>query len=245
MRPGDLTSCYARAYASSLARFLLGDSFHPGGAALTYRLAAALGVGPGCLVADVACGPGRSAIRVAERTGCDVVGIDLEPPQGTPHPRVRFLRGDAAALPLADASVDGVLCECALCTFPDKSAAAAEMARVLRRGGRLALSDMTADPDRLPAELRTTHAWVACIAGARPLPEIAALLEDAGLAVEATERHDRALAALLDGIDGRLRALRMLGETVPVAAGRELVAAARAALEEGALGYGSLIARKP
>jgi SAM-dependent methyltransferase len=244
LAPEELKACCSSAYASAAARFLLGDSFHPGGAALTHRLAAALGVGPGSVVADVACGPGTSAIRLAEETGCEVVGIDLEPPSDSGHPRVRFVRGDAEALPLPDGSVDGVLCECALCTFPDKAAAAREIVRVLRPGGRLALSDVTAVRERLPAELTTLEARVACIADARPLEEIAALFEDAGLTVETIEHHDEALAALLERVDSRLRLVGMLDQVLPVARGRELVAAARAALAGGALGYASLVARK-
>ena len=241
----ELKACCASVYASAVARFLLGDSFHPGGAALTYRLATALAVGPGSVVADVGCGPGTSAVRVAEETGCDVVGIDLQPPDGTGHPRVRFVHGDAEALPLADGSVDGVLCECALCTVPDKAAAASEIARVLRPGARLALSDVIAVPERLPPELTTLQAWVACIGDARPLEEIALLFEQAGLAVEATERHDEALAALLDRIDGRLHLGEMLAQAVPTSRARELVAAARSVLEAGSLGYAVVIGRKP
>jgi hypothetical protein len=159
--------------------------------------------------------------------------------------RVRFLQGDAEALPIAEENVDGVLCECALCTFPDKGTAAREIARVLRPGARLALSDVTAVPERLPPELTTLQAWVACVADARPLEEIATLLEQAGLEVEATERHDAALGVLLERVDGRLRLARMLEALAPIARGRELVAAAQAALAAGSLGYGVVIARKP
>ena len=80
-------------------------------------------MGAGDTVVDVACGPGSSALQLALETGCDVIGIDLSPPQEPPSdPRARFLTGDAEALPLAEASVDG-----ALCTFPDKPTAAAEL----------------------------------------------------------------------------------------------------------------------
>jgi arsenite methyltransferase len=245
LAPEELKACCAGAYASVAARFLLGESFHPGGRRLTSRLAQALHVGPGSLVADVACGPGASAFQLADETRCDVVGIDLAPPATSEHPRVRFIRGDAEALPLADESVDGVLCECALCTFPDKPAAAREIARILRRGGRLALSDVTADPHRLPEQLTTVQAWVACIADARPLEDIAALLDEAGLTVEETLRHDDALATMLDRIEGRLQLVGLLDGIAPVVRGRELVAAARTALTDGSLGYASVVARKP
>lgn len=253
LAPEEVKTCCAAAYASAAARFLLGDSFHPGGPALTSRLAQALRVGPGQTVVDVASGPGTSAIQLARETGCDVVGVELsaesvraatqvaqEAGLGT---RVRFLQGDAEALPLADGSADGALCECALCTFPDKQAAAGELARVLRSGGRVAISDITARTAELPAELTSLQAWVACIADARPLEEIAALLEQAGLAIELVEPHDEALAVMLARVRARLRLARFLS---PDAArrGLELVDAARAALDQGVLGYGIVVARR-
>lgn len=256
--PEEVKSCCASAYSSSAARWLLGDSFHPGGAQLTSRLARALRVGTGELVVDVASGPGTSALQVARDTGCEVIGVDLAAESVAAATRtaakaglsgrVRFVQGDAEALPLADETVDGALCECALCTFPDKPTAAREFARVLRPGSRLVISDITALSHELPRELTSLLAWVACIADARPLEEIASLLEDGGLVVDTTERHDHALAAMLDRIDSRLRFARLLGASLMggrVAEGRELVAAAQDALARGLLGYAVVIAHRP
>ena len=239
----EIKACCAAAYASTAARFLLGDSFHPGGAGLTSRLGRALRVGPGDLVVDVACGPGTSALQLARETGCQMIGIDLAPPAASDDPRVSFVRGDAEALPLDDESVDGALCECALCTFPDKPVAARELARVLRPRARLALSDLTACAGQLPESLISLQAWVACIADARPLDGIAALLEQAGLVVEQTEAHDDALASLLDRIEARLQVAASL-RAPEVALGRELLSEARHALDRGVLGYGVVIARR-
>lgn len=244
LAPEEIKACCASAYASAAARFLLGDSFHSGGAALTSRLVQALQVGPGDLVVDVACGPGTSAHQLARESGCQVIGVDLAPPAPSADPRVRFLHGDAEALPLADSSVDGALCECALCTFPDKTTAAAELARVLRPGARLALSDLTARRDELPPSLASLQAWVACVADARPLDAIAALLERAGLVVEATESHDDALAAFLDRIEPRLQVATILAAEA-AARGRRLLSEIRGARDSGALGYGVVIARRP
>lgn len=187
-----------------------------------------------------------------------MVGVDLSPTSVAAAARaandvglierVRFLQGDAEALPLPDASMDGALCECALCTFPDKEAAARELVLVLRPGGRLALADMTAELARLPPELTGLQAWIACIADARLLAELAALLGGAGLIVEQAERHDEALERLLERIDERLRVARLLGAAFvdgAVARGRYLVAAAQAALARGDLGYGLIVARRP
>jgi len=257
----EVKACCGAAYASPAARWLLGPSFHPGGAALTSRLIEALGVGSGATAVDIASGPGTSSIQLARETGCSVIGVDISPASIAAARRaaeeagldgqVRFVVGDAEALPLADESVDGILCECALCTFPDKAAAAREMARVLRRGGRVALSDMTAARDRLPPELTTLPGWIACLGGARPLEEIVAQLAAAGLVVEETERRTEALAELIERVDARLRAARVMEHGLPdslrdgIGRGLELAAAARAAVEAGSLGYGVVLARRP
>lgn len=252
--PDEVKACCAALYGSEAARYLLGDSLHPGGPELTTRLVDALGVGPGSVVVDVASGLGTSAILLAQRTGCDVVGVDLSRESvevareaaelAALASAVRFVEGDAEALPLEEESADGVLCECAFCTFPTKEAAAREVARVLRPGGVLTLSDVTAERDRLPAELCSLEACVACLGDARPLEEIAGLVRDAGLAVELTERHDEALASMAERVEARLRVARMVfGELIdPVL---ELARLARRAVAEGSLGYAVVIARKP
>lgn len=258
--PADVKACCANAYAGEAARWLLGERFHPGGAALTSRLAAALRVGPGRLVIDIASGRGASTLQVARETGCEVIGAELSPAsveiaQGAAQQagladRARFVEADAEALPFDDAIADGVICECALCTFPDKRRAVAEIARVLKPGGMLALSDMVAERERLPDELRTLEAWVSCFADARPLGELEAMLAEAGLLPALAERHDDALATLLERVDARLRAARVLGAGAPasllanVQRGLDLVAGARRALAEGALGYGVVVARR-
>jgi arsenite methyltransferase len=255
----DLTACCAAAYASPVAAWLLGTRFHPGGAALTERLIGALAVGPGDTVADVACGLGESSLQVARATGARAIGVDLSSDSIAAARRaaeraglegsVEFLVADAEALPLEAGAVDGVLCECSLCTFPDKERAAAELARVLKPGGRLALADMIAEQARLPASLRTLNGWVACLADARPLPRLVELLGAAGLPVEVVERHDDALARLLDRVDARLRLARAglasRGDSGLIEHGIELVATAQECLELGILGYAMVVARRP
>ena len=254
---GDVRTCCATAYASEAARYLLGDSFHPGGLELTSDLVRALRVSASAVVADVASGPGSSARLAARQLGCAVVGLDLSPESARAAQegalredvadRVHFVAADAERLPLPDASVDGVLCECALCLFGDKERAMREIVRVLRPGARLALSDVTASPDRLPSRLRQLDAHVACLAHASPLADIAALAEGAGMIVETVESRDGAAHAMLDQIDARLRVARLF-VAGPLAdrleTGRELLAAARTALREGTLGYGVVIARR-
>jgi arsenite methyltransferase len=254
----EIKACCASAYASPAARYLLGESFHPGGAELTSELGRSLQLAPGAVVADVGSGPGTSAVQLARETDCRVVGVELAPASVAEArqraaaagvaARVEFLQGDAEALPFPDASTDGVVSECAFCTFPDKSAAAREFARVLRPGGRFALSDMTAAQERLPNELRSLSAWVACIGGAERLDTLVRLLEEAGLVIERAEQRDGSLAELLERIEARLRAARIValpGLDSQIGRGLQLAGAARAALTRGELGYAVILGHRP
>ena len=92
---------------------------------------------------DAGCGTGRHARRLVD-LGHDVVGVDLTPEMIDRArgrvPEARFLEGDLRALPLPDAAFDLVVCGLALAHLPDLSPAVAELARVLRPGGRLLVS---------------------------------------------------------------------------------------------------------
>jgi arsenite methyltransferase len=153
-------ACCAAAYGSDAVALLLGDSYDPGGLALTRRLAGALGLSPGDRVLDVASGRGATALLLAREYGLQVQGVDLSAAnvalaEGAARAagladRVSFLRGDAEQLPHGDGLFDAVMCECAFGTFPDKPTAAAELARVLRPGARVGITDVTANPARLP-----------------------------------------------------------------------------------------------
>src|SRR5258708_39802803 len=146
---------------------------------LTERLGVLLGLDAQSRVLDLAAGRGTSALHLAREFGCQVIGVDYSArnvalaqeaaaAQGLAG-RVQFARADAEHLnTLADASFDAVVCECAFCTFPNKQAAAAEIARVLVPGGHLGLSDLTRSGP-LPPELDGLLAWIACIADALPI----------------------------------------------------------------------------
>lgn len=106
-------------------------------------LADLLALGPGRPVLDVGCGPGRHA-RALEARGVDVVGVDLSLPFLQAAGPGRWVRADARRLPVATAAVDHAICLCqggfGLLGGDDESVAMAELARVLRPGGRLVLS---------------------------------------------------------------------------------------------------------
>jgi arsenite methyltransferase len=103
---------------------------------------------------------------------------------------VEFLRGDMEAIPLPDASVDVVISNCVINLAADKGRVLAEAARVLRPGGRLAITDVVADPDMDPATRADIQAYTGCIAGALTEADFRATLAAAGLAeIELRETH--------------------------------------------------------
>jgi arsenite methyltransferase len=258
--PETLKQCCAAAYDHDAVRILVGDALHPGGAQLTERLGRILNVGSVTRVLDVAAGRGDGALELAARFGCEVVGLDYgqrnveaakyRAGERGLADRVSFYCGDAERLPFADASFDAIVCECALCTFPDKPAAVAEFARVLKSGGRVGISDLTRSGP-LPRELEGVAAWIACIADARPLDEYRALLADAGLAVGVTEEHDSALVDFVEAIRSRLFATEiMVGlkkvelPGIDLAMVKDIVRHVYAAAKSGTLGYAIVAAAK-
>jgi SAM-dependent methyltransferase len=100
---------------------------------------------PPCRVLDAACGTGRHSAWLAAR-GHELVGVDASPAMlaraRAKVPRGRFEQGDLTALPLPDGSVDAALCALALVHLPDLRPAIAELARVVRPGGRIVISDV-------------------------------------------------------------------------------------------------------
>lgn len=258
----EVKLCCAAAYQSDWARLLLGDAFHPGGLALTRRMAEALDLRPGMRVLDVASGAGTSAVFLARTFGCQVLGVDYGAESvraareatkaaGVAH-LARFEQGDAERLPVPDGSFDAVICECAFCTFPDKSTAAVELARVLRPGGRVGLSDLTRQVEVIPTELRGLLAWIACIADAQPVDDYVRYLTEAGLHVTTVERQDDALAELVHDIRGKLLGAELLLKLRRIdlpgadfAQARTLARAAADAVRTHQFGYALLLAEKP
>ena len=165
--------------------------------------------------------------------------------------RVNFRSGDAERLPFPDTSFDAVICECAFCTFPDKTAAAREFARVLRGGGGIGLSYLTRGPV-LPEELSGLLAWVARIADARPVDTYVRYLCDAGFLVERVEPHDEALLEMVNQVRTKLlgaeimvglKRLELPG--VDFTAAKEMARSASSASQQGSVGYTILHASKP
>jgi arsenite methyltransferase len=103
---------------------------------------------------------------------------------------VEFVKGYIEAMPLADASVDVVISNCVINLSADKPAVLREASRVLRPGGRFAVSDVIADDDMDEVTRADMAKWTGCIAGALTRSEFERALAAAGLeSVEITETH--------------------------------------------------------
>jgi arsenite methyltransferase len=103
---------------------------------------------------------------------------------------VEFRKGTIEALPLADASVDVVISNCVVNLASDKAAVFAEIARVLRPGGRMGISDVVADDLLTPEQRAERGSYVGCIAGALSFREFRAGLRAVGLEdVEVVPTH--------------------------------------------------------
>ncbi len=131
----------------------------------------ALALPPGALVLDLACGTGDLS-RLAARRGYRVLGADLsEGMLAANRSGVPVVQARAEHLPLADGSIDGLVCGYALRNFTELGAALAEMARVLRPGGRVALLEVASPP---PGPMRAGFTlWFE-----RVVPRLGGLLSD-------------------------------------------------------------------
>jgi arsenite methyltransferase len=114
---------------------------------------------------------------------------------------VEFVKGFIEDIPLPDASVDVIVSNCVLNLSGDKAKVLAEAARVLRPGGRFAISDVIADPDMDDATRADMAAYTGCIAGALTEEEFRAGLEAAGFTdveIRSTHRvHEHAQSAIV------------------------------------------------
>src|SRR5258708_2474379 len=257
----QVKQCCANLYESDLARFLLGDSFHPGGLQLTGQLGRMLGLNSARRVLDVACGKGTTAIFLAKEFGCEVLGIDYGEQNvqvarslaRTEHleSQVQFERSDAESLPFSDGSFDAAICECGFCTFPDKASAARECFRVLRRGGQVGISDLTRQ-EVLPEELQGLLAWIACIGDAHTIEGYSTFLRDAGFSVDSIKESNDALEEMTNQVRLKLLGAEIMTGLnklqlpgIDFGTAKHMANSAMAAVKQGQLGYALICAAKP
>ena len=119
------------------------------------------------------------------------------------HPDVAFVRGDAESPPFGNGSFDHAICECSMSLFSKKSSAITGVARSLRTGGRLGLSDVTIEPGVLPAELAGHIGNVLCLTDALTVDGYASLMNDGGFDLVETLDASDEIIKILDGIQSR------------------------------------------
>lgn len=156
---------------------------------------------PGEVVLDLGSGAGADVLISARRVspGGRAIGLDMTPEMLDAARRnaieagvenVEFVKGYLEDIPLPDASVDVVISNCVINLAADKRVVLAEAARVLRPGGRFAVSDVIADDDMDDATRSDMQAWTGCVAGALTSSEFVDALQGSGFVdVEITPTH--------------------------------------------------------
>lgn len=177
---------------SNAATVCARDELRPGGNELTRRAIDCAGFAAGADILDLGCGSGAGS-RLLRRHGCRVIALDHSHQALTTATRrlagLESIAADACRLPLSDASIGGILAECSLSLAGYASAALAECLRVLRPGGRLAITDVYArDPSPPPAPESA-----ACLGHLAGRDAILAALARAGLRIERWEDHSALL----------------------------------------------------
>jgi len=143
-------------------------------------------------VVDLGSGPGLDALLAAKHVGKTgrVIGVDMTPEMleraratadKAGASNVEFRQGRLERLPVETASVDAVTSNCVINLVPDKAAVFGEIARVLKPGGRVVVSDIVLDRPLPDAVAKDVFAWCGCVAGATDRKEYLALVEAAGL----------------------------------------------------------------
>lgn len=174
---------------------------------------------PGQTVLDLGSGGGIDCFLAARQVGPagHVIGVDMTPAMldkarankaNLGADNVEFRLGEIEHLPVENDSIDVILSNCVINLSPDKPQVFREAFRVLKPGGKLAVSDMVTDGP-LPAEIKSSlSAWAGCVAGALDVQEYIAAIEAAGFSdVELTpvylapEMVDQAVTELGQAID--------------------------------------------
>ena len=168
---------------------------------------------PGQTVLDLGCGGGFDVFIAARKVGTTghVIGVDMTPDMiDRAHTNARIFAtetgldnveirlGEIEHLPVADQTVDVVISNCVINLSPDKPQVWREIARVLKPGGYVSISDLALEqplPDKVKASV---EALVGCIAGAVLVTEIERMIGDTGLQVETIERHSSYIESMSD-----------------------------------------------
>ncbi len=204
-------SCCSTFYEQDWVRHLAEDIFHPGGEDLTRRTLAAMELPAHASVADLGCGTGTTALMLARDSGLQVCGVDLSAANieraiertGVNDTGVRFVQADAHRLPFENNELDGVLAECSFSLFADQVAVLAEIKRVLKPGGKLAITDMAiAGP--LPADIAEVIAPWTCLVDAMDQDSYASEFTVAGFEIQTIADESGGLTNLVQRLKRKL-----------------------------------------
>ncbi len=152
---------------------------------------AKIDIHPGDTVVDLGSGGGLDCFLAAQKVGAGghVIGVDMTPEMigkaranavRVGAANVEFRQGQIEAIPLADGEADVVISNCVINLSPDKPAVFREMFRILRPGGRVAVSDIVTRGPMSPLVAKSLESWAGCIAGALDVEEYRRGLADAG-----------------------------------------------------------------
>jgi len=152
---------------------------------------AKIDIHPGDTVVDLGSGGGLDCFLAAQKVGAGghVIGVDMTPEMigkaranavRVGAANVEFRQGQIEAIPLADGEADVVISNCVINLSPDKPAVFREMFRVLRPGGRVAVSDIVTRGPMSPLVAKSLESWAGCIAGALDVEEYRRGLAEAG-----------------------------------------------------------------
>lgn len=146
---------------------------------------------PGLTVLDLGSGGGMDCFLAAEKVGEQgkVIGLDMTPPmiakanqnkEKLGVENVEFRLGQIEAMPVDSATVDVIISNCVINLSPDKQAVFNEAFRVLKPGGKLAVSDIVTQGRFSEEDRANMDAWAGCITGAEDVADVATALETAG-----------------------------------------------------------------
>jgi SAM-dependent methyltransferase len=168
----------------------------------------------GDVVLDLGSGGGFDAFLAAGEIGPEgrVIGVDMTPAMiskarsnasKASFDNVEFRLGEIEYLPVADASVDVIISNCVINLSPEKPRVFRESFRVLKSGGRLAISDVVASTE-LPEDMKNDpYLHSACVAGASLVEELEAILRDAGFTAIRIRPKDESREFIRDWVPGR------------------------------------------
>lgn len=165
-------------------------------------------------VLDLGSGAGFDAFLAARQVGESgrVIGVDMtasmlakarENRRKVGLDQVEFRLGEIEALPLADNSIDVVISNCVINLSPEKHRVFAEVARVLKPGGRIAVSDVVLTAELPEAVRGDLGALSACVSGAASIDELQRMLTEAGLVDIAIEPVDASRTFIKDWVPGQ------------------------------------------